>query len=277
MDAVAFIGLGHKFQIWAPDRLGPQLSEATGSLRSLRKRLSGQACGGQTARSTGTMTGSDGGYPAVAGGLARHIPVLCARRARLPQRQGRRHLYRRHFRRRRLHARDARCRRLLGDRHRSRPERDRRGRGSRRDTIRPARTRAGRASPRSTTSRATAATNSSTAWCSISASPRCSSTRPSAAFPSAMTARSTCAWDATARARRMWSRRRPIAILPASSSTLGEERHARAVARAIVRGAGKGADPHHARARRHRRARRACAPGRDPSGDAHLPGACAFS
>jgi MraZ protein len=40
MDAAAFIGLGHKFQIWAPDRFGAQLSEATGKLRALRKRLS---------------------------------------------------------------------------------------------------------------------------------------------------------------------------------------------------------------------------------------------
>jgi MraZ protein len=47
MDAVAFIGLGHKFQIWAPDRLGPQLSEATGLLRSLRKRLGGQHAAGK--------------------------------------------------------------------------------------------------------------------------------------------------------------------------------------------------------------------------------------
>ncbi|MGE3147015.1 MAG: division/cell wall cluster transcriptional repressor MraZ [Pseudorhodoplanes sp.] len=39
MDAVAFIGLGHKFQIWAPDRLSAQLSEATGKLRTLRRRL----------------------------------------------------------------------------------------------------------------------------------------------------------------------------------------------------------------------------------------------
>lgn len=42
MDAAAFIGLGHKFQIWAPDRFGAQLSEATGKLRALKKRLSGQ-------------------------------------------------------------------------------------------------------------------------------------------------------------------------------------------------------------------------------------------
>jgi transcriptional regulator MraZ len=42
MDAVAFVGLGHKFQIWAPDRFSAQLSEATGKMRALRKRLSAQ-------------------------------------------------------------------------------------------------------------------------------------------------------------------------------------------------------------------------------------------
>ncbi len=39
MDAVAFVGLGHKFQIWAPDRFSARLSEATGKMRALKKRL----------------------------------------------------------------------------------------------------------------------------------------------------------------------------------------------------------------------------------------------
>lgn len=39
MDAAAFVGLGHKFQIWAPDRFSARLSEATGKMRVLRKRL----------------------------------------------------------------------------------------------------------------------------------------------------------------------------------------------------------------------------------------------
>jgi MraZ protein len=43
MEAASFVGLGHKFQIWAPDRLGKQLSEATGAVRKMRKRLSVQA------------------------------------------------------------------------------------------------------------------------------------------------------------------------------------------------------------------------------------------
>jgi MraZ protein len=54
MDAVAFVGLGHKFQIWAPDRFSRQLSEATGKLRALKKRLGGQgaAANAQGARDT---------------------------------------------------------------------------------------------------------------------------------------------------------------------------------------------------------------------------------
>ncbi|HWV43941.1 division/cell wall cluster transcriptional repressor MraZ, partial [Pseudorhodoplanes sp.] len=39
MDAVAFVGLGHKFQIWAPDRFSARLSEATGKMRALKKRI----------------------------------------------------------------------------------------------------------------------------------------------------------------------------------------------------------------------------------------------
>ena len=39
MGAVAFVGLGHKFQIWAPDRFSARLSEATGKMRLLKKRL----------------------------------------------------------------------------------------------------------------------------------------------------------------------------------------------------------------------------------------------
>ncbi len=48
MAAAAVVGLGHKFQIWAPDRFGAQLSEATGKVRALRKRLSGQSAAKDT-------------------------------------------------------------------------------------------------------------------------------------------------------------------------------------------------------------------------------------
>jgi MraZ protein len=39
-DAVAFVGLGHKFQIWEPERFGAELAEATAKARALKKQLS---------------------------------------------------------------------------------------------------------------------------------------------------------------------------------------------------------------------------------------------
>jgi len=44
-DAVTFVGLGHKFQIWEPGRFRTQLAEATETVRTLKRRL-----GDQTAR-----------------------------------------------------------------------------------------------------------------------------------------------------------------------------------------------------------------------------------
>lgn len=41
-EAVSFVGLGHKFQIWEPDRLRAQLAEATGKVRALKKQLGSQ-------------------------------------------------------------------------------------------------------------------------------------------------------------------------------------------------------------------------------------------
>src|ERR1700674_4328515 len=38
-EAVAFVGLGHKFQIWEPERFRAQLAEATGKVRALKKQL----------------------------------------------------------------------------------------------------------------------------------------------------------------------------------------------------------------------------------------------
>jgi MraZ protein len=38
-DAISFVGLGHKFQIWEPGRLRAQLAEATGTVRALKKQL----------------------------------------------------------------------------------------------------------------------------------------------------------------------------------------------------------------------------------------------
>ena len=41
-DAVAFVGLGHKFQIWGPGRFHSVLAEATQKVRALRSELSSQ-------------------------------------------------------------------------------------------------------------------------------------------------------------------------------------------------------------------------------------------
>ncbi len=38
-EAAAFVGLGHKFQIWEPGRFRAQLAEATGTMRALKKQL----------------------------------------------------------------------------------------------------------------------------------------------------------------------------------------------------------------------------------------------
>ena len=45
-DQVAFVGLGHKFQIWEPDRFRAELAEATDKVRALRDRLGSQKPGG---------------------------------------------------------------------------------------------------------------------------------------------------------------------------------------------------------------------------------------
>jgi MraZ protein len=42
-DSVAFVGLGHKFQIWEPGRFRTQLAEATDKVRELRRQLGSQA------------------------------------------------------------------------------------------------------------------------------------------------------------------------------------------------------------------------------------------
>ena len=38
-DAVAFVGLGHKFQIWEPQRFRAHLAQATATVRTLTRRL----------------------------------------------------------------------------------------------------------------------------------------------------------------------------------------------------------------------------------------------
>jgi MraZ protein len=44
-DAVAFVGLGHKFQIWEPGRFQRELAEATDKVRTLKAELSSQPVG----------------------------------------------------------------------------------------------------------------------------------------------------------------------------------------------------------------------------------------
>lgn len=41
-DAVTFVGLGHKFQIWEPGRFQNELAEATRKVRALKAELSSQ-------------------------------------------------------------------------------------------------------------------------------------------------------------------------------------------------------------------------------------------
>ncbi len=42
-ETVAFVGLGHKFQIWEPGRFQSELAEATQKVRALKGELSSQA------------------------------------------------------------------------------------------------------------------------------------------------------------------------------------------------------------------------------------------
>jgi len=41
-DAVAFVGLGHEFQIWEPQRLDAHRAKATATVRMLIRRLGSQ-------------------------------------------------------------------------------------------------------------------------------------------------------------------------------------------------------------------------------------------
>lgn len=44
-DTVAFVGLGHKFQIWEPGQFRNELAEATGKVRALKDELGPQSAG----------------------------------------------------------------------------------------------------------------------------------------------------------------------------------------------------------------------------------------
>jgi MraZ protein len=41
-EAVVVVGLGHKFQIWEPQRLGAHLAKATARVRTLTRRFGPQ-------------------------------------------------------------------------------------------------------------------------------------------------------------------------------------------------------------------------------------------
>jgi MraZ protein len=47
-DAVAFVGLGHKFQIWEPGRFRAQLAEAAKKVRAFKARLGSERAAGGT-------------------------------------------------------------------------------------------------------------------------------------------------------------------------------------------------------------------------------------
>jgi MraZ protein len=47
-ETVAFVGLGHKFQIWEPERFRAQLAEATEKVRALKKQLGSRIAAGDS-------------------------------------------------------------------------------------------------------------------------------------------------------------------------------------------------------------------------------------
>jgi len=48
-DAVAFVGLGHKFRIWEPDRFRAELAEATEKVRAFKQELGTRLAGAAVA------------------------------------------------------------------------------------------------------------------------------------------------------------------------------------------------------------------------------------
>lgn len=51
-DAVAFVGLGHKFQIWEPDRFRAHLEEARAKVRDLKRSFGSRVLEGRVAEET---------------------------------------------------------------------------------------------------------------------------------------------------------------------------------------------------------------------------------
>jgi MraZ protein len=52
-DAVTFVGLGHKFQIWEPERLNAHLAEANEKVRALKKSLGSLGGAGEPSGASG--------------------------------------------------------------------------------------------------------------------------------------------------------------------------------------------------------------------------------
>src|SRR5215469_10582217 len=200
-DEVAFAGLGHKFQIWEPGRFRAELAEATEKVRALTKQL-------------GSRVAAEGRVDIDAAGADWLVTFPCSAAPRSNS------------------SRSAPAASMS-----TRPSvpaatpaisSRRRTATSSASTVTKARSRAAPTScarpaagsswwrtnsPIWKRSRAAAATTRSTASSSTSVSPRCSSTRRRADFPSAMMVRSTCAWAATGRPRPMSWRRHPSASL----------------------------------------------------------------
>ena len=79
-DAVAFVGLGHKFQIWEPNAFAAHLD---GGADARCGSCGNPGAPGRRApeaprRSAGAMMGAATATPDAAGGPARHVPVLLA-------------------------------------------------------------------------------------------------------------------------------------------------------------------------------------------------------
>ena len=227
-------------------RDGARVEEATG--------LPGG--GARSAQSTGMMAGSDG-KRAVAGGLARHIPVL-ARQVfeQLAPRDGGVYIdgtfgaggHTRAILRGRRHARH---------RHRPRPQRDRGRRRPGRAGARPAHAGRGPLLQSRSRSRAASATTAvdgilldlGVSSMQLDEAERGFSFRNDGPLDMRMGGEGPSAADLVNAASE-----RDLAHIIA---TLGEERFARNVARAIVKARAEAADHDHARARRHHRAGRA--------------------
>jgi len=182
------------------------------------------------------MASSDGGSPAVAGGLARHIPVLVPRVVEFLAVRSGRALYRRDLRGGRLQPCHPGGGRREGDRHRPRPDRRCQRRRSGDGGGRPAHPGGGSVLQSRAGGGKLPLDRGRGRGLRPSASPRCSSTRRSGGFsfrlegPLSMRMGEREGDPSAADVVAMATERELATII----GELGEERHARAVARAIV-------------------------------------------